>query len=58
MGVGVRGLAENLCGRSDFGDAAGVEHRDAIRDLRGYPEVVGDQHDAAADFGAQPLKQP
>jgi hypothetical protein len=57
VSVGMGGPAENLCGRTDFGDAAGVEHGDPIRDLRGYPEVVGDQYDAAADFGAQPLKQ-
>jgi hypothetical protein len=50
-------LAENLCSRPDFGDTAGVEHRDAVGDLRGDAEVVGDEYDAASDVVAQSHKQ-
>ena len=55
--VRVRGRAEHRGGRADLGDPAGVQHGDAVGDLRGDAEVVGDQHDAAADLVAQPLQQ-
>ena len=43
--------------RADLGDAAGVEHGDAVGDLRGDAEVVGDEDDAAADLVAKPCQQ-
>ena len=57
MGVRVGGPVENLAGRADLGDAARVQHRDAVRDLRGDTKVVGDEDDAATDLVAQPLEQ-
>ena len=41
---------------ADLGDPARVQHRDAVGDLRGDPEVVGDEHDAATDLVAQPAR--
>ena len=58
MSVGMSRLVENVCGRPDLGDAARVEHCDAVRDLGRDPEVVGDEHDAATDLVAQSQQQP
>jgi hypothetical protein len=53
----VSGRAEHVSGRADFGDPAGVEHRDAIGNLCGDTEIVGDEDDAATDLVAKPTKQ-
>jgi hypothetical protein len=54
----VRRRAEDGGSGADFGDPTRIEHRDAVRDLGGDAQIVGDEHDAAADLVAESAKQP
>ena len=56
-GVRVGGRLQDLGGRPDLGKAPGVHDGDAVGDLGGDAEVVGDHQDAAADLFAQAAEQ-
>ncbi len=53
FGVAVLRGAENGLDRAGLDNFAPVHHGDAVADLRGDAEVVGDKHHAAAVFGAE-----
>ena len=51
------GRSKTSSGRPDLGQPPAVEHGDAVRDLGGHAEVVGDEDEAAAELAAQRREQ-
>ena len=57
LGVGVQWILHDIAHWADFGDAAGIHHRDAVGGLRDYAHIVGHEHHGRAVIASEPFDQ-
>jgi hypothetical protein len=50
-------VLDHVLHRADFGDAAGIHHRDAVGRLGDHPHVVRHQHHGGAVIAAETFDQ-
>ena len=53
-----RGLGQHHLRGADAHRGAAVDQQQAIADLRGHVEVVGDEHDAEPGLAVEPAEKP